>query len=487
MKNRHFKLLYILATFILFLSYPIRSQACNDKLLEERLEKLGYPKKIRNNFDLLAFIEDEFGLDAAEFIQEKNVFFKAAGVIDIQTLDWFQDQRMKNKQILSNYVYAIDSQKSIPFYIYSLIANFNGTSGKSIPVFTTKSKLDSFSHAMTRKEEIIKIIKSIKKIDDIQADIFYKKITEYYMSDELHPITLRNISSKNTTPIVHVTGFEKTTEQGLVTPDKKILSEMKFVQEVVHLGLPIKTTLKLDVCLKGCKSYPLSLKKSDVIDLINESEIDYLTQAIESEFLDNALSEYKRMQSSFQGKLLGYYGEKVKFIDKYTYFDGRKASGEAAELNTSDGALGIDKDALLGEAGGLPIYDIVMSDMQSHLPFGKISSFMKYEDGIYNEVTLGSSNSSKLADGTYIFIIPQGFPSKILAFNISHATTNGYGHTSISRGRPVHFAGEVKFNSGILIEWSNSSGHYRVPSNSISYLPDLSKFFPKSHYQAVGD
>jgi len=38
------------------------------------------------------------------------------------------------------------------------------------------------------------------------------------------------------------------------------------------------------------------------------------------------------------------------------------------------------------------------------------------------------------------------------------------GHTSITKWKPVLFAGDMTFNNGTLTTWTNNSGHYRPPS-----------------------
>jgi hypothetical protein len=35
------------------------------------------------------------------------------------------------------------------------------------------------------------------------------------------------------------------------------------------------------------------------------------------------------------------------------------------------------------------------------------------------------------------------------------------GHTAITRGGDVYFAGEIHFEKGLLKKWNNDSGHYR--------------------------
>lgn len=47
--------------------------------------------------------------------------------------------------------------------------------------------------------------------------------------------------------------------------------------------------------------------------------------------------------------------------------------------------------------------------------------------------------------------------------------TDGIGHIELSRGKPVDYAGEIRFagrkKRGRLRYWNNDSGHYKPPAN----------------------
>ncbi|WP_143481924.1 MULTISPECIES: hypothetical protein [Pseudomonas] len=69
-------------------------------------------------------------------------------------------------------------------------------------------------------------------------------------------------------------------------------------------------------------------------------------------------------------------------------------------------------------------------------------------------------DSNSLADGWFCYTILISRPWEVrLGERI-----NG-GHTAISRGAAVYYAGEIEFANGKLISWNNSSGHYMPPEN----------------------
>lgn len=107
----------------------------------------------------------------------------------------------------------------------------------------------------------------------------------------------------------------------------------------------------------------------------------------------------------------------------------------------------------------------------------------KDNDGRYH-LTDPNSGARVPANGDFVFVIPVSNPSQVW---IGERATGG--HTAISRGGDVYYAGEVSFRDGEITRWSNDSGHYRpnadlhrqVGSASIATLEGLlprDKFAP---------
>ncbi|MCX7043051.1 MAG: hypothetical protein NT117_10395 [Gammaproteobacteria bacterium] len=78
------------------------------------------------------------------------------------------------------------------------------------------------------------------------------------------------------------------------------------------------------------------------------------------------------------------------------------------------------------------------------------------QDGLYRLAEPDGHGEPKVANGGYVFVVPVTNPSEIWI----GARANG-GHTAISRGADVYFAGEIEFDQGRLVRWDNNSGHYR--------------------------
>ncbi|QQQ00308.1 hypothetical protein [Lysobacter enzymogenes] len=103
-------------------------------------------------------------------------------------------------------------------------------------------------------------------------------------------------------------------------------------------------------------------------------------------------------------------------------------------------------------------------------------------DGRYH-LTDPSTGQRAAANGDFVFVIPVSNPSQVW---IGARATGG--HTAISRGGDVYYAGEVSFRDGEITRWSNDSGHYRpnadlhrqVGSASIATLEGL---LPRDKFQ----
>ena len=75
------------------------------------------------------------------------------------------------------------------------------------------------------------------------------------------------------------------------------------------------------------------------------------------------------------------------------------------------------------------------------------------------------------AEGGYVFTILVSRP-----WEVRIGTRMAGGHTAISRGADVYFAGEINFVNGDLDFWNNDSGHYRPDSNLSPQVKHLLPF-----------
>jgi hypothetical protein len=88
-------------------------------------------------------------------------------------------------------------------------------------------------------------------------------------------------------------------------------------------------------------------------------------------------------------------------------------------------------------------------------------------DGKYKD-----TNTGYTMKGNYIYVIDEKGNLRIA--NIAKLTQD-QGHTSLSGGQPVKYAGTMKFNNkGQLVKWTNESGHYEP---NTFQAPEISGIF----------
>lgn len=94
--------------------------------------------------------------------------------------------------------------------------------------------------------------------------------------------------------------------------------------------------------------------------------------------------------------------------------------------------------------------------------------------------------------GCFVFVIKSDLPHTILCGFSPFEATNNFqpefkvgGHTSLSGGEDVLFAGELYFQNASLIKWSNASGHY-LPDSGLRHVnltPYLKLLLPESKFE----
>lgn len=91
-------------------------------------------------------------------------------------------------------------------------------------------------------------------------------------------------------------------------------------------------------------------------------------------------------------------------------------------------------------------------------------------------------------DGVYIFVIRSESPGKIIAMKQQSGTV---GHTSLTRRNdialPVRFAGTLHYRKGLLIQWTNNSGHYQ-PNKRLAHfnlIPWVRRLLPANKFCSI--
>ena len=105
------------------------------------------------------------------------------------------------------------------------------------------------------------------------------------------------------------------------------------------------------------------------------------------------------------------------------------------------------------------------------------------EEGTYFTTASGKGLSraqidKTLADGGFCFVILVAKPGRVLVGDRALG-----GHTTLSNGADVLYAGEIFLDSGHIVTWTNDSGHYRPPKEMASqaaHLLPADKFVPHS-------
>lgn len=88
-----------------------------------------------------------------------------------------------------------------------------------------------------------------------------------------------------------------------------------------------------------------------------------------------------------------------------------------------------------------------------------------------------SSKGRLIPDGDFFFVNSVENPSEILCAPYSNYNNEtGHGHTSLTNGGDVHYAGGITFSNGNMLYWNNHSGHYK-PSFEPKFNAYVRRYF----------
>lgn len=110
-----------------------------------------------------------------------------------------------------------------------------------------------------------------------------------------------------------------------------------------------------------------------------------------------------------------------------------------------------------------------LDDIRPRKPYTELIS----AGGMFRLRTPGAQDSV-VANGPFVFVIMAAEPWVV---RIGERATGG--HTAISRGGNVYFAGEIEFNNGALQRWTNDSGHYAPDTalhQQVTYLLPANRY-----------
>lgn len=180
---------------------------------------------------------------------------------------------------------------------------------------------------------------------------------------------------------------------------------------------------------------------------------------VSEEWVDDVVSNYKKEMDgySFNKKMTRFAEFKLRQIETLRHAKKNEKTAEQAKQtieNYIDDLLTIIPETII--SGMVSIKN--KGDIQKKLAYTTLS----IDNGEY------FTDSNTLANDWFCFVILTSRPWEIRLCK----RVNG-GHTAISRGATVYYAGEILFENGKLISWSNSSGHYMPPGDLHEQIQNL--------------
>jgi hypothetical protein len=152
------------------------------------------------------------------------------------------------------------------------------------------------------------------------------------------------------------------------------------------------------------------------------------------------------------------------------------------------------KAVLTGRLAMRPIA-VVDTRVQAPAHYSRILELQWNNDGSYRFVAAHPGvRDVPRAHGKFVFVILRDDPGRIYCGSVNGFGESGpaarflvEGHTSISGGADILYAGELNFKMGSLVSWSNESGHYQPSAElrNVNIIPWLRRMLPEHKFRPL--
>ena len=338
-----------LIIILLFIPFA-NASPCSPEDIKHELIKMKLDPEIKTNKELLVGLNAVYGEILLNHLKLIHPVIEESPetIIDLETLDWVDEIIWHKKNKFVTYVYIpgdLSSMGAMDYFVLIMDGMVNSRS-RTIPVFQYSESKDIYYYLLSEEFEpiVTEIFKrNYSEMDASGIEYYTDKFLSHYRKYNEYLIGFDSL--QGTKSVIQIIGHGKAGYPAYHLGDK-VISVEEIVTNIVGMGIPTGSTIKLTGCFTACASpnVPHTMEKIKKLFMKGGIKHIYDKGQVKS-FLYLFNHELKKQLPTYSGEVRGYIGEVAHNIEKDVLTkSGKTTSAFFVVVKALDGTLRLKRE-----------------------------------------------------------------------------------------------------------------------------------------------
>lgn len=343
-------LVAIMLMLMLSFNFTVNASPCSNEKRQHELIKMKLDPSIITNNELLIGVGAVYGDALLTHLKLTHPFIEQnpSSLIDSNTINWIDDIIWNKQNKFVTYVYmpgGLSSHDSIDYFVGMMLGVMDSRQ-RTVPIFNNPEDKNRFlSLLQPEYSEIVKdiIVTLYPSLGDASLNNLTNRFLTHYR--KYNEVQIGFSFPKEEIPIIEIAGHSLAGVPRYYFGDQTFSVE-EMVSDLISMGLPKETTIKLMGCFSACSSDTTSHTIQSVKTLLINDKLNEIYDTGQSmSFLQSFYLELKKNMPSFCGKVVGYIGEVASLVLKNVFTkEGTYTSAFAVKVVATDGEINLKRE-----------------------------------------------------------------------------------------------------------------------------------------------
>lgn len=308
------KLFSLYFVFSCFLVHAGLVEPCHPDQVKEELIRLRLDPDIETNGQLLANVEDIYGVQMVERLSADHplLHHKPTAHFDASTLQWITEAIWNKSSRVSSYLMVMfehDEEKIKEQYMQLAYWKMFVLSEKSSFFFSSEIIEKRFFNFA--KENIGNLIKEWEPhYSDNKVNVYSQAFLNAYFTDT-KPTVGDFSSAEMNNPVIIVFGHNQRANQDTLTMGQQRLKRKEIIAKLKSYHIPNGSTIDLETCFGGCSQVKYDMPLAELKAAFLTGELTTVTEQTKKTYLGKFVIEMYKSMPLFTGSIRSYIGEVV--------------------------------------------------------------------------------------------------------------------------------------------------------------------------------